>query len=80
MKKSSTKPTMPRNTAAKKRERSVSGLRTKMSELGVELDTENPNVRPRPRLLILFLVEGGFGGGLRCWRSGGYLFILTLFL
>ena len=45
MKKSSTKPTMPRNTQAKKRERSVSGLRTKMNALGVELDTDNPNVR-----------------------------------
>jgi len=51
MKKSSTKPTMPRNTAAKKRERSVSGLRTKMSALGVDLDVDNPNVSlPSPWL------------------------------
>jgi len=43
LKKSSNKPTMPRTTGAKKRERSVSSLRTKMSELGVELDVDNPN-------------------------------------
>jgi nucleolar GTP-binding protein len=41
--KSSTKPTMPRTTNARKRERSVSGLRNKMSELGVELDVDNPD-------------------------------------
>ena len=43
--KSSTKPSLPRNTAARKRERSVSGLRNKMSELGVDLDPNDPNVR-----------------------------------
>ena len=32
---------MPRNTNARKRERSVSGLRNKMSELGVELDSSD---------------------------------------
>jgi len=43
MRKSSTKPTMPRNTNAKKRERSLSGLRKKMGDLGVMLDTKNPD-------------------------------------
>ncbi|OXA56051.1 Nucleolar GTP-binding protein 1 [Folsomia candida] len=42
LKKCSNKPTLPRNTAGRKRERSVSGLKRKMSELGVEIDTDNP--------------------------------------
>jgi len=46
MTKSSSKPHMPRNTNARKRERSVSGLRNKMSELGVELDRD-PNAHYR---------------------------------
>jgi nucleolar GTP-binding protein len=40
MTKSSSKPVMPRNTNARKRERSVSGLRSKMSELGVDLEDD----------------------------------------
>lgn len=45
LKKNSRKPTMPRNTLAKTKERSVAGLKRKMSELGVDIDTKNPNVR-----------------------------------
>jgi len=41
--KNSRKPTMPRNTVAKSRERSVAGLKRKMSELGVDIDDKNPN-------------------------------------
>jgi nucleolar GTP-binding protein len=43
LKKNSRKPSMPRNTVAKTRERSVAGLKRKMSELGVDIDTKNPN-------------------------------------
>jgi len=42
MKKSSTKPTIPRNTAVRKRGRSVAGLRDEMEKLGVDMaDNEN---------------------------------------
>jgi len=47
MKKSSTKPTMPRNTAAQKRQRSVSRLRDSMHNLGVDIDTDNPDAHFR---------------------------------
>lgn len=40
MKKASTKPRMPRSVA-KKRERSVSQLRSSMNTLGVELDDDD---------------------------------------
>jgi len=43
LKKNSRKPTIPRNTIAMSRERSVSGLKRKMSELGVDIDDKNPN-------------------------------------
>ncbi|CAL8109489.1 unnamed protein product [Orchesella dallaii] len=43
LKKNSRKPTLPRNTVAKTRERSVAGLKRKMSELGVDIDDKNPN-------------------------------------
>lgn len=44
--KSSTKPVMPRNTAAKARERSVSRLEAEMTELGVDMTgTENAHFR-----------------------------------
>jgi len=43
LKKNSRKPTLPRNTMAKTRERSVAGLKRKMGELGVDIDDKNPN-------------------------------------
>lgn len=68
--KSSTKSKMPRTAAAKDRDRSVSILRRKMSEVGVEAtDNENVNFLNNLDFLILTgdIVAGSFQAGHQAW-------------